>query len=425
MERKTYKHGDTVRFVINDETLTYKVQSNHLSHVDGNNSKIFTLLDIADRREFCTKAYGYNDHDGGFPEYKSEDYDAANRVINALFDLCEAKNSKAVPKISTKSPQEILQYFIDLGIKKGTQYLTNKGEVFIAIKEPNLVLDSSSRSHTYIDCGPEFLWEQDKPELFGGIVGEAEQEKPVDDFSTIKERIANDPTNEVLQQELVRYFIHLGIKEGVHYKSVSGDIYKASRNVHLYSNYIDCGTGYLWRHNYPDQFGELVTVVSKETTPKEPEMRHPTLEEVKAKYPHGTKVKCVRSITDTNDTVNYNGRTLRYYDGEHNKIDYSGLNGFLYYEGKWAEIIEEAPVQDSKLLAPNGTPSWIAATEADSSWASYGKTFPDIVDRQLDKLRHHAVKYETYPVTPKEAVKPASNNVNKVDSLPLYKIKQF
>lgn len=425
MERKTYKHGDTVKFVVNNQTLTYKVQHSHLSNVHGENSTIFKLLEIDNKREFCTNIYGYNDHDGGFPEYKDGDYDAANKVINALFNLCEAKNSKAVPKISTKSPQEILQYFIDLGIKKGTQYLTNKGEVFIATKEPNLVLDSHNISRSYIDCGPDFLWEQDEPELFGGIVGEAEQEKPVDDFSTIKERIANDPTNEVLQQELVRYFIHLGIKEGVHYKSVSGDIYKASRNVHLYTNYIDCGTNYLWKHNYPDQFGELVTVESKEIISKEPEVRHPTLEEVKAKYPHGTKVKCVKFISDTYDIVDYSESSLRYYDAEHTKIDYSGLNGFLYYEGKWAKIIEEAPVQDSKLLATNGTANWRAATEAASSWALYGKTFPDIVDRQLDKLRHHAVRYETYPVTSKEAVKPASNNTNKVDSLPLYKIKQF
>lgn len=418
MERKTYKHGDTVRFVINDETLTYKVYHNHLSHVNGTNSSIFTLLDIADKREFCTNIYGYNDDDGGFPEYKSEDYDAANKVINALFDLCEAKSSKAVPKISTKSPQEILQYFIDLGIKKGTQYLTNKGEVFIAEKEPNLVLGSSSPLRAYIDCGPGFLWEHDKPELFGGIVGEAEQEEAIDDFSTIKERIANDPTNKVLQQELVRYFIHLGIKEGVYYKSVSGDIHKACRNVDLYSNYIDCGTGYLWEYNYPDKFGELVTGESKEITPKEPEMHHPTLEEVKAKYPHGTKVKCVKFISNTYDIVDYSESSLRYFKGEHNKIDYSGLNGFLYYEGKWAEIIKEAPVQDSKLLTPNGTANCRAATEAASSWALYSKTFPDIVDRQLDK-------YKTYPVTPKEAVKLASNNTNKVDSLPLYKIKQF
>lgn len=430
MERKTYKHGDTVRFVINDETLTYKVQSNHLSNVDGNNSTIFTLLDIADSREFCTNIYGYTDNNGGFPEYISGDYIAANKVIIALFDLCEAKSSKAVPKISTKSPQEVLQYFIDLGIKRGTKYLTNDGSEEIANRVPTLILNSGNPSHTYIDCGIGFLWEQDKPELFGGIVGEAEQEEAIDDFSTIKERVSNDPHNKALQQELVRYFIDSGIKEGVYYKNISGNIHQASRDVELYGSYIDCGAGYLWQLAYPDKFGQLVTVESKEITPKEPEVRHPTLEEVKAKYPNGTKVKCVYDVRQISDTIDYNKSSLRYFEGQHNKIDYFGLNGFLYYEGKWAEIIEKAPVQDSKILEADGTKQHVRTScgldiAQPPSWDLYERTFPDIVDRQLDKLRHHAVRYETYPVTPKEAFKSASKNTNKVESLPLYKIKQF
>lgn len=414
MERKTYKHGDTVRFVVNNQTLTYKVQSNHLSNVDGNNSTIFTLLDIADRREFCTNIYGYNDYDGGFPEYVSGDYVSANKVISALFDLCEAKSSKAVPKISTKSPQEVLQYFIDLGIKKGTQYFTNKGEVFTAIKEPNLVLDSISRSHTYIDCGPDFLWEQDKPELFGGIVGEAEQEEAIDDFSTIKERIAQAPYNKALQEELIRYFIDSGIKEGVYYKTTSGNIHQASRHVDLYSSYIDCGTGYLWQSAYPDKFGQLVTVESKEITPKEPEVCHPTLEEVKAKYPHGTKVKCVRQISDTYDVIDYSKNSLRYFEGEHTKIDYSGLNGFLYYKGNWAEIIEEAPLKSTEAK----TEKRYLSTGLPTS----GRLTPVWPENEIQgKL----MRDNYHPVTPKEAVKSASNNTNKVESLPLHKIKQF
>ena len=69
------------------------------------------------------------------------------------------------------------------------------------------------------------------------------------------------------------------------------------------------------------------------------------LEEAKLKYPVGTKFKCVNGNTDTGiinsiftvkATFNQNPILKQYSDGRiHSE------NGWIYLDGKWAEIIEE------------------------------------------------------------------------------------
>jgi hypothetical protein len=87
---KTYKEDDEVIFHING-TIEYKVERDYLHHRHGVNSVIFQQLDIDDSSTFCSNAYGYKAGEGYCPTYKSGDYAAASRLIEALHVKCGEK----------------------------------------------------------------------------------------------------------------------------------------------------------------------------------------------------------------------------------------------------------------------------------------------------------------------------------------------
>jgi hypothetical protein len=404
MERKTYKYDDKILFIVRGETYPYTVCSNHLKDSTGeSNSRIFKALGINDKNEFCTKAYGYKDFGGGFPEYKDGDYEALNKVINALFDACEAKDGKVTAKISTKSPEEILQYFIDLGIKDGTRYIDTSGNEHIAHKIPEL-----STSHSYIDCGAGYLWKYNEPDLLGKI---AQGAKISEDRDNIL-RLEREAMEKLISMGAVGDFKYTDTRRDYTTKNSKKPKIKSSGTV---NSYIDAGRGFLWEFKNHNGYNQFAIILPKEDDISTCKPTHPTLEEVKAKYPNGTKIRCVSPVSGSGDTVvNYNNRPIRYFDGEYNKIDYSGLNGFLYYEGKWANIVEEAPSKSTEAKTEKAHLS-----TGLHAWGTCTPVWPE------DELRQKLIRNNYHPVTPTVAAKAPANNTNKVESLPLYKIKQF
>jgi hypothetical protein len=383
MERKTYKYDDEVLFVVRGIAYRYRVYSKFLKDSTGeSNARIFKALDIYDKGEFCDKAYGYTNYSGEFPECKEDDYEALNRVINALFDACEAKDGKVTAKISTKSPEEILQYFIDLGIKDGTRYIDTSGNEHIAHKIPEL-----STSQSYIDCGAGYLWKYNEPDLLGKIVQKDEISEDRDNIL----RLEREAMEKLISMGAVGDFKYIGTRDKLAKKNSRRPEINSSGTE---DSYIDAGAGFLWEFKNPDGYNQFATILPKEEDIFTCKPTHPTLEEVMAKYPNGTKIRCVAPVSGSGDTVvNYDKSPIRYFKGDFSKIDYMGLPGFLYHQGDWATILEEAPWR---------SPLWPE----------------DIASGKLIRNNYH-------PVTPTEAAKAPANNTNKVESLPLYKIKQF
>jgi hypothetical protein len=93
-------YKDQVVFNINGEKITGEVCKSHLS-LDTYNWRVFTLLKIEDRYEFCSDYYGYASGNGAWPTFKFDDYTALKRVLIALFEIIEGKKTVLKRKYKT------------------------------------------------------------------------------------------------------------------------------------------------------------------------------------------------------------------------------------------------------------------------------------------------------------------------------------
>jgi hypothetical protein len=89
---KLLARGDKVLFtVLTKDEIQYTVTRRYLeSDCDHSNVDIFRYLGIADTNaedNLCKKMYGYPHLGGGWPEYETDDYPAATRLVNGLFDM--------------------------------------------------------------------------------------------------------------------------------------------------------------------------------------------------------------------------------------------------------------------------------------------------------------------------------------------------
>ncbi len=91
-----YEYKDTVIFKIGAEEIKYVVNKSFLHSYNDilENDYIFKRLNITNKEKFCKAAYGYVPIDSIFPECKRDDYDALNRVIEALQKECDEYNKK-------------------------------------------------------------------------------------------------------------------------------------------------------------------------------------------------------------------------------------------------------------------------------------------------------------------------------------------
>lgn len=82
--------GDDVIFALDGKEIRYQVTSSHLTCCGLSNDVIFDMLKIHNKRSFCEDAYGYSPiGDGIFPQCRSNDFNALERIISALFRKIE------------------------------------------------------------------------------------------------------------------------------------------------------------------------------------------------------------------------------------------------------------------------------------------------------------------------------------------------
>ena len=109
---KEYTYRDIVSFYLRGTTYTYKVNDCFLHSMDSdNNRQLFTDLGMTSQelQEFCTKCYGYEAGSGDWPTCRDNDYDALNRCIDKLFELCEEHNQVVT---SEKKDLELLDIYL-------------------------------------------------------------------------------------------------------------------------------------------------------------------------------------------------------------------------------------------------------------------------------------------------------------------------
>lgn len=110
--KNTLSYGDTVKLM----DISYTVSTNYLANQDNTswNDQIFHRLGIENKEIFCSNHYGYVADRGCWPEFKSRDFGAATRLVQALFIIIE--NKKAV-KVLEKS-EESKEVAIDKPLKE-------------------------------------------------------------------------------------------------------------------------------------------------------------------------------------------------------------------------------------------------------------------------------------------------------------------
>lgn len=84
--------GDLVVFELKGETLEYEVHLAHLDRAEGSNDRVFKLLAVSPE-DLAMDAYGYLDTlSGRWPYFRREDFAAATRLVNKLFERIQGMN---------------------------------------------------------------------------------------------------------------------------------------------------------------------------------------------------------------------------------------------------------------------------------------------------------------------------------------------
>lgn len=132
VEKSQFKYtiGDTITFRVRDWVCNYKVYSNYLGNLSNvkQNARIFNELRIEDKEAFCSEVYGYKAGLGAFPEYKSNDLEALEKIVDALKKECNKINSvwkgKLITTEETSKEEQVLQHSFEFySIKKKTYFI--------------------------------------------------------------------------------------------------------------------------------------------------------------------------------------------------------------------------------------------------------------------------------------------------------------
>jgi hypothetical protein len=102
------KLNDKVSFKIGDDIVNYFVRDNYLeASLHNNNRKIFSMLNIKNPEEFCSRHYGYKERGGYWPSSKDNDFEALTNVVSALKELCNNYNNNKELKIGDRVKRNI------------------------------------------------------------------------------------------------------------------------------------------------------------------------------------------------------------------------------------------------------------------------------------------------------------------------------
>ena len=107
-----YPEESCVYFTLKGEDYEYTVKDCYLAYEDGDDETILYELGYtsnSSQASFCRHAYGYEPIANAvyeFPEYKYDDYQAAERVINVIKAECRAQNAVWEEKMSEEEINE-------------------------------------------------------------------------------------------------------------------------------------------------------------------------------------------------------------------------------------------------------------------------------------------------------------------------------
>ena len=90
------------------DSFVYIVHETFLLRNNGSNDSIFEYLHL-NKKEFCTRVYGYLCGDGVFPEYHRRDRYAMNRVVSALFEEIKKKDGIKTEPIVQQKPRKLVK----------------------------------------------------------------------------------------------------------------------------------------------------------------------------------------------------------------------------------------------------------------------------------------------------------------------------
>lgn len=107
MRMQTFEPGQYIPFVIDGKFYRYMFMDNYIEAVDmtredgsmvsiTDNAEILVALGFTTRSEqeaFCDTAYGYRNEGGIFPSWKSGDYEAGWRVVDAIMKYTDDPES--------------------------------------------------------------------------------------------------------------------------------------------------------------------------------------------------------------------------------------------------------------------------------------------------------------------------------------------
>ena len=317
----TSEPEENITFTINGRTYNYTLCSTYYSYSSSGNDVIFNELGV-DKDLFCSKVYGYEALYGSWPEWRDGDNEAPIKIVKAIRE--KIKERESMSKSESTTEQTLL---------KEARRLYPIGTKYHPIWSDGIkCFGDNIKESTYecrwvesglgIDCGIGYVYANGK---WAEIVGETKVE-PSD--------------KELLEEASRRYPIGTLYKELNDEGEVTGALREASEDANwvVRGESIEVGFGYVYVN------GKWAEIVSE--TKAEPIDKEDILEEAKRRYPSGTRYRPIDRFGNTYSETYLSQtycRWLKTDDGKEIGIE-CGI-GYVYVDGKWAEIVSETKTE--------------------------------------------------------------------------------
>lgn len=95
--KKTLERSDEVVFNISDTQIKYRVRGRFLDELNEMyNDRIFTFLKL-DKMTLAIDCYGYDIRSGGWPNSRTDDFEALTRLVKKLYEIIEERPKVYIP----------------------------------------------------------------------------------------------------------------------------------------------------------------------------------------------------------------------------------------------------------------------------------------------------------------------------------------
>lgn len=362
------KKGDTVCFTTPTGTLKYKVYPNFCELIDScrPNDEIFKQLEV-DKNILATECYGYEDLGSTWPQFKARDYAALTRLVNKLHELCaEASDKGAKIHLCPENIMGLRKEYWSNGNLCREYYVNDKGEKHGEYKHYHT--NGKLYIHCFYkhgECHGEYKQYYDDGKLHthcfykdGELSTEAIKPKAEvtlnpRDLNTIKAKYSPG-----------KIFIPIGFHSSSDRVTVQPD-WIPYRDSHNCIYFMDAAgkrahNGYVYQH-VSSEFARIIgaEVISKPEAKPKPKV--PTVEELKAMYPVGTKFRPINhdgSLSEISYIVSNNWKIFRFSEVGAAFFVYK-VEGGDAHEGylwnpdcpdKYAEIVSKPDVKPKPIF---------------------------------------------------------------------------